>query len=328
MSNIPATFKAFEYANFGDVLQEIKLNSQVPQKSLRSNEVRIKILSAAVNPLDHKLVSWGKVFLPTEPTAENPFRLGFDLAGVIVEIGSDDVRHIKVGDAVYAAPMMAGAGSFGEYLDIDATYVARKPINLTFNEAAGVPIAGQTSYQALITHGKLQAGERVLILGGSSATGLFGIQIAKAVGAEVITTASARNAELVKSVGADQVIEYTSQQWWDVLGEHSVDLIYDCGMEPQSWDKDAQRVLKQNSGIFVTIGLARNPVESPIGATFHRLFCMSSAECLQELTKLIEAGLVKTIIDSVHSLEKVPDAIKLQLGNKARGKIIIEIATE
>ncbi|KAG2505234.1 hypothetical protein JM18_009485 [Phytophthora kernoviae] len=302
MINIPPTFKAFEYANFGDILKVMKLNLQMVQKPLTSDEVRVRVISAAVNPLDYKLVAMGATMLPTAPTDENPFRMGFDMAG----------------------------GCFGEYLNASANVVAPKPSNMTFNEAAGVPIAGVTSYQALITHGKLQVGQRVLILGGSSATGMFGIQIAKALGAEVITTASTRNVELVKSLGADQVIEYTTQKWGDILADHSVDLIYDCGMEPESWASNAQKILKLQSGIFASLSTGRRvePVESSIGAAFSLVHAIPSGECLREIAKLIEAGHVKTVIDSVYSLEKLADAIKLQQSNKARGKIIIEVAKE
>ncbi|RLN73250.1 hypothetical protein BBO99_00009485, partial [Phytophthora kernoviae] len=330
MINIPPTFKAFEYANFGDVLKVMKLNLQMVQKPLTSDEVRVRVISAAVNPLDYKLVAMGATMLPTAPTDENPFRMGFDMAGIVVEIGSGDVYGLKVGDAVFATPVLTEGGCFGEYLNASANVVAPKPSNMTFNEAAGVPIAGVTSYQALITHGKLQVGQRVLILGGSSATGMFGIQIAKALGAEVITTASTRNVELVKSLGADQVIEYTTQKWGDILADHSVDLIYDCGMEPESWASNAQKILKLQSGIFASLSTGRRvePVESSIGAAFSLVHAIPSGECLREIAKLIEAGHVKTVIDSVYSLEKLADAIKLQQSNKARGKIIIEVAKE
>ncbi|RLN51666.1 hypothetical protein BBJ29_009427 [Phytophthora kernoviae] len=220
--------------------------------------------------------------------------------------------------------------NFGEYLDIDAKYVAFKPTQPDVQRSCRCAYRRQTSYQALITHGKLQVGQRVLILGGSSATGMFGIQIAKALGAEVITTASPCNVELVKSLGADQVIEYTTQKWGDILAEPSVDLIYDCGMEPESWASNAQKILKLQSGIFASLSTGHRvePVESSIGATFSLVHAIPSGECLREIAKLIEAGHVKIVIDSVYSLEKLADAIKLQQSNKARGKIIIEVAKE
>ncbi|KAG2977441.1 hypothetical protein JG687_00018451 [Phytophthora cactorum] len=327
MTTIPATFKAYEYYKFGDALEEIKFNANVAQKPLKANELRVKIFSAAVNPVDYKLVTYGPHILPHAPTTENPFRVGFDMAGKVVEVGSD-VKDYKVGDEIFAMPGIVSFGTFGEYINIETKFVAPKPSNMSWNEAAGVPLAGQTSWQALVTYGKLQKGQCVLILGGSSGTGVFAIQIAKALGAEVITTCSARNVELVKSLGADQVVDYTKEKWSEVLAEHSIDLIYDCGMEPASWNDVAQKVLKEKTGIFVTILTIDKPIESPIGATLHQIFNAPCTEYLLELKKLIEAGKVKTIIDSVHPLENVMEAFKVQMSSRARGKIVIEIAKE
>ncbi|RLN61130.1 hypothetical protein BBJ29_009630 [Phytophthora kernoviae] len=327
MVSIPSTFKAYEYYKFGDAMEEVKLNTKVAQKPLKANEVRVKIISAAVNPVDYKLVQYGPMILPTAPTAENPFRVGFDMSGKVVEIGSD-VKNYQVGDEVFSMPGLDSFGTFGEYLNVQTKYLAHKPSSLTFNEAAGVPLAGQTSWQALVTYGKLQAGQRVLILGGSSGTGIFAIQMAKALGAEVITTSSFRNTELVKSLGADQVIDYTKETWSEVLTEHSVDLIYDCGVEPASWNDAAQKVLKKQSGIFVTILTVDKPIESPIGATFHQIFNKPCTEFLLEVKKLIDAGKVKVIIDSVHPLENLMEAFKVQKSSRAKGKIVIEVTKD
>ncbi|KAG3246059.1 hypothetical protein PI124_g9226 [Phytophthora idaei] len=290
----PTTFKAYEFANYGDVLEEAKLNANVSQKPLEPTQVRVKVVSAAINPLDYKLLLFGSAFLPTAPTAETPLRMGFDTAGVVVEVGA-------------------------------VTSVASKLVTPCTARPTSLLV---TSFQALNNLGKLEAGQRVLILGGSSATGQFAVQVAKARGADVITTVSPRNIELVTSLGADQVIDYTSKKWGTVLVEHSVDLIYDCGVEPASWATDAQKVLKKNRGKFVTIGMGPKPVESPIGATFHQLFLHPNPEDIQSLTKLVEAGQVKPTIDSVHPFEKLLDAIKLQMSNRAQGKIIIEISDE
>ncbi|KAG7376888.1 hypothetical protein PHYPSEUDO_012578 [Phytophthora pseudosyringae] len=172
-------------------------------KSLDRNHVRIKVLSAAVNPLDYKLHYFGSLAIAVGPTLEKPLRMGFDLSGVIVEVGSGDARDFEVGDAVFGSADMAGMGSFAEYVALEADHVVHKPSNVTVNEAAGVSIAGLASYQGLANRAKVQAGQRVLILGGGTAAGQLGIQIAKAFGAEVITTASPRNTDLVKSLGAD-----------------------------------------------------------------------------------------------------------------------------
>ncbi|KAI9915197.1 hypothetical protein PsorP6_006916 [Peronosclerospora sorghi] len=284
----PPTFKAYEYSKYGDPLEEITLNPQAPQQPLKRSELRVQIFSAALNPVDFKLVTYGPHILPHAPTAENPFRVGFDMAGEVVEVGSD-VTDYQVGDEIFGMPGFENFGTFAEYINIDTKYVVPKPRTMSWNEAAGVPLAGETIWQALVTYGKLQKGQRVLILGGSSGTGVFGIQIAKAIGAEVITTCSHRNVELVKSLGAVEVIDYTKEKWSDVVAEHS------------------------------------DPIPSPIGATLHQIFNTPCSDYLFELKKLIEAGKIKTIIDSVHPPEDVMKAIKLQMTGRARGKIIIEI---
>ncbi|KAG7375219.1 hypothetical protein PHYBOEH_003116 [Phytophthora boehmeriae] len=328
MSTIPSTFKVYQYEHYGeDPIKEIKFNPNAEQKPLRAGEVRVKIYSASLNPIDYKLITYGPVLLSTKPTPESPFRLGFDLAGKVVELGSD-VKDYKIGDEVYAMPWLDAIGSFGEYLNVDTKFLAHKPKNMTFNEAAGVPMAAQTSWQVMHKYGKLQKGQRVLIIGGSSGTGIYGIQIAKAAGAEVIATCSHRNVELVKSLGADQVIDYTTQKWSDVLSEHSVDLIYDCGYEAASWNDEAQKILKEKTGIFVTILTVDKPIESPIGATLHQIFNAPCTEYLTEITKLIEAGKIKTVIDSVHPLENVVDAVKICMSHRAKGKIIIEVVKQ
>ncbi|ETM98825.1 hypothetical protein PPTG_19263 [Phytophthora nicotianae INRA-310] len=328
MSSIPATFKAYQFANYSDALTETKLNSAVQQKPLEPNHVRIKVLSAAVNPLDYKLHYFGSLAIAVGPTPEKPLGMGMDLSGIIVEVGSGNVRGFKVGDAVFGSADMQCMGSFAEYITLEADHIVHKPSNITVNEAAGVSIAGLASYQGLVNRAKVQAGQRVLILGGGSAVGQSGIQIAKAFGAEVITTASPRNKELVKSLGADQVIDYTSEKWVDALAEHSVDIIYDCAVESETWSTDAQKILKKNSGQFLTIGMVQNQADSPIGAKLVQYYCHPIAEDLEGLRKLIEAGKLKTTIDSVYPFDKLLDAIKHQMSGRAQGKIIIEIAKE
>ncbi|KAJ0389800.1 hypothetical protein P43SY_011919 [Pythium insidiosum] len=219
---------------------------------MQPSEVRVRVVRAAVNPIDGILVSpTGVHFLGSSPTADKPFRVGFDVAGVVVEKGaavSDD--KLQIGDQVYAMTPFTAVGTFAQYHVVDAQYVARKPSSLDWDHAASVPLVSLTSYQALVQHAKLQRGQRVLILGGSSATGIFAVQLAKALGAYVYTTTSSRNAAFVRSLGADVVIDYTQQRWRDAVGEaHSLDVIYDCGMEPGAWNTDdAQTALKRETG--------------------------------------------------------------------------------
>ncbi|KAF1316332.1 Quinone oxidoreductase protein, partial [Globisporangium splendens] len=318
------TFKAYVFENFGDAFTEIKLRTNIQHSELADHRVRIRVHAAALNPIDYKLVEQGQFFMP-EPSAEKPFRMGFDVAGTLVQVGAD-VKGLKVGDAVFGVAFFGQTGSFAEYVDVDATLVAPKPAKLTFVQAAGVPSVSQTSYQALVDDGKFKAGDSVLVLGGTSATGTAAIQIAKALGAGfVAATTSTRNVEHVKSFGADQVIDYTTEKWSEVLAAHSIDLIYDCGVEPNSWNTVAQHVLKKETGKFVTIGKVGEPIESATGASLVQSVVAPTPDMLLQLMKLIDAGKLVTPIDSVHPFENLLDAVKVQKSGHARGKIILQV---
>ncbi|TMW69155.1 hypothetical protein Poli38472_001311 [Pythium oligandrum] len=328
VASIPPTFRAFQYAAYGEPAESLVLNTDIPQQVLTNTQVRIKIRSAAINPVDWKVLqNGGRGFGLNPPTKEVPSFIGFDAAGTIVEVGAD-VKTLKVGDAVYAMTPFAKFGSVSEYLTIDEEYVAPKPTILDFNDAASLPLAVLTSWQALVTYTNVQKGERVLILGGSGGTGTLAVQIAKALGAYVITTTSARNAGFVKSLGAHEVIDYTTQKWADVIDANSIDVVYDCGMEPASWNTDAQRVLKQNTGRFITILPLSDRIESPIGATFQSILVKPSGADLRRITEYVEKKQIVPVVDSVHPFEQFVDAVlKLKTG-RARGKIVIQIHTE
>lgn len=324
-ARIPDTFRAYVAERYGDALSNIKL-VRLPQTPLPPTYVRIQTHAFGVNPIDYKLVEVGHRYLAVEPTLEKPLHLGFDVAGTVVETG-DNVSHLQVGDAVYAMTSFETTGTFAEYVTLDAKFVALKSATLDFTHAAGLPVAGETSYQGIVTHGKLTKDQRVLVFGGSSATGAFAIQIAKAFGAaHVAATTSTRNVELVRSFGADQVIDYTREKWRDVLAAHSVDLIYDCGVETASWfNGDALKVLKRGTGVFVTIEPNLEKQVASTGATFISFITDSSATYLDKLSALVDAGKLVVPIDSVHSFENLQDAITVQKSNRARGKVVVQV---
>lgn len=324
---VAATFKAWQYENYGNPFEELKLNTNVAQRALEATQVRVQVHSAALNPVDYVLIEeLGHALTGTSPSAANPYRIGFDAAGTVVEVGASVASGLKVGDVVYAMTPFNGFGTFAEYIDIDEKYVALKPTNVSFDQAASVPLAALTSYQGLLEHTKLTQGQRVLVIGGSSATGIFAVQIAKATGAFVVATTSARNVAFVKSLGADQVVDYTSQKWVDVIDAHSIDVIYDCGMEPNSWNGDGQTVLKKQTGQFVTLLPVENPIEATFGAKSHgQIMVHPSAAHLTALAKLIETGKVVTPIDSVHSFENLVEAIKRVQTRRAVGKVVLKV---
>lgn len=329
--SLPASFRSYEIRGFGDCEMAPILNLKTPVPTLEPSQVLVRVVSAATNPADVSIIEKpeaARALLPSEPSASAPQRIGFDFSGTVVQVGSAAASSFHVGDAVYGFPMFNAMGSFAEYFAIDSKLIARKPAALTFNETAAVPVVAATSYQALVDKAKVQKDERVLILGGSGGTGSSAVQIAKALGAFVIATTSARNVELVKSLGAYVVIDYTSQDWAEVLAPGSIDVIYDCGVEPDAWNDRAQKVLKPRTGRFVSIGMVIDPIESPLGATWQRVFVNSNTSTLEQITALIESGKLKVPIDSVFPFEQLRDALAKQKTKRARGKIVVQVEAQ
>ncbi|GMF33526.1 unnamed protein product [Phytophthora lilii] len=323
----PQNFRAYQYENYGSLEKELKIYTDVPQKPLGAQQVRIKVRSASVNPIDYMLLeAVGQAFLGKAPSANEPFEIGFDASGEVVEVGSN-VQRLKVGDEVYTMTPFSAFGTLGEYAVINEEFVAAKPNNLSFDEAASVPLVALTAYQGMFDHAKLHKGETVLILGGSSSVGMYAVQFAHAIGARVITTASAQKAEFVKSLGADQVIDYRSEKWQDVLEAHSVDAVYNCGMENAAWNEGAQMVLKKNTGRFVTILPMTQPVkESEFGAKLvGEVHVHPTAQQLSSVTKYLENNEVKPIIDTVYPFEKALDAYAKLKTRHALGKLVVQV---
>ncbi|KAG7398133.1 hypothetical protein PHYBOEH_011689 [Phytophthora boehmeriae] len=325
---LPATYTAYQYENYGSLESELKIRSDVPQPKLDANQVRIKVRSAAINPFDRLVMEGlGQAFLGISPSTETPFTIGIDGAGEVVEVGSD-VKRLTVGDAVYLMTPVTAFGTLAQYLVAEEQFVAKKPSNLDFNEAAAVPSVALTAHAGMFRHANLQKGQTVLILGGSSSVGMCAVQLAHDLGAKVIATTSTRNVELVKSLGADQVIDYTKEKWLDVVVPHSVDAFYDCGAENSAWNDGAQMVLKKDTGRFITITPMAQPVaESKFGAILvgevHNTD--PSADKLDVITQYIESGKIKPVIDTVYPFEKAMDAYAKLNTKRARGKLVIQV---
>lgn len=352
-TRVPITFKAYQYEGYGNPADVLRINPATKQPVLGEKQVRVRVHAAALNPADAGIVEiYGELATGSKPTVDRPYRIGFDASGVVVEIGGVKVKdgadaapihgttrnststhlnnsRLHVGDEVYFMTPFTSFGTFAEFVDVDEAYVALKPTNLSFEEVAGIPAVGLTSYQALIQHAQLKRGERVLILGGSSATGIVGIQIAKKLGAHVTATTSSRNTAFVKSLGADDVVDYTQRKWVDALAAHSIDVVYDCGVEPNSWNGDAQLVLKRDSGRFVTLHPVADPVASKFGAKFvGHIHVAPSLADLDELTQLVEAGELKLVVDVVYPFEHLAVAIARIKTRRAVGKLVLKVVAD
>jgi NADPH:quinone reductase-like Zn-dependent oxidoreductase len=323
--------KAVVYTDYGppDVLEIREIKKPAPN----DDQVLVKVHAAAVNPLDWHFIRgtpyvmrmmMGGLRKPKDPL------VGVDYAGTIEAVGKN-VTQFKPGDAVFGNR----SGAFAEYLCARADRaIALKPANMTFEQAAAVPVAAITALQGLRDQGKVQPGQKVLINGASGGVGTFAVQIAKTLGAEVTGVCSTRNVDLVRSLGADHVIDYTKEDFTK-SGEHYDVILDNVGTQPLS---GFRRVLKPN-GICVIIGGGGpndgkwvGPMARPIKAKLMSPFIsqkmgMMMAESNQKdltvLADMMQSGKVTPVIDRTYPLSQIADAIRYLEQGHARGKVVI-----
>jgi NADPH:quinone reductase-like Zn-dependent oxidoreductase len=321
---------AIVYRCYGsaDVLELEKVEKPVPA----DNEVLVKVKAASVNPLDWHYMRGSPYIMRLMGAGigkpEDP-RMGVDFAGTVEAVGSQ-VTRFKPGDDVFGR----AGGAFAEYLTIaEHRAVVLKPANMTFEQAAAVPIAATTALQGLRDKGQIKPGQKVLINGASGGVGTFAVQIAKSYGAEVTGVCSGRNEEMVRSLGADHVINYKQTDYtksgkkYDLI----IDMVGNHGLS-------ANRKVMTPEGKLVMIGGAKGdwigPLSGPIKAIMYspfveQEFLMFVAQMRQQdmavLAELLASGEVTPVIDRSYALSEVPAAIRYSEEGHARGKIIIAI---
>ncbi len=312
MSNL---MKAVQINDFGD-RKALALNDiAIPTPA--ESEVLIKVKSASVNPVDWKI---REGYLQPVLNHSLPLTLGWDVSGEIAAIGKN-VNSLKVGDAVYSRPDIAKNGSYAEYIAVVADEVALKPKSLTWQEAAGVPLAALTAWQSLYEIAKLEAGERVLIHAGSGAVGQFAIQLAKLRGAYVYTTTSARNTELVLKLGADHSIDYRKEDF-SVIKD--IDVVFDTiGGETQA---NSWKTLKQGGRLVSIVDNPDEATATQYGVSAFFCFVQPNSEQLKKLAEFADAGQLKVNIDSEFELNQVAQAHERSESGRAQGKIIINVS--
>lgn len=255
--------------------------------------------------------------------------LGADIAGCAEAVGRN-VKQFQPGDEVFGDLSACGFGAFAEYVCVPETALAPKPAGLTFEQAAAVPLAGVTALQGLRDKGQIQPGQKVLIHGASGGVGTFAVQIAKAVGAEVTGVCSTRKLGMVRSIGADRIIDYTEEDFAD-NGQH-YDLI--LGVGGNRWILDYKRALRP-SGIYVMVGgsvlqmfqaMILGPWISMSGSrSVGNLMAKPNQDDLVALKALIEAGKVRPVIDRRYELSDLPEAIRYLEAGHVQGKIVITV---
>ncbi|MDX1991887.1 MAG: NAD(P)-dependent alcohol dehydrogenase [bacterium] len=312
-----STMKAYGFRKFGGA--EVMEVMELPKPGLKANTVLIRVAAAGVNPADVVARS-GALKLFIRP----PFVPGLEVAGVVEAVGAE-VKRFKPGDAVYAMLPNTRAGGYAAYAAVAEKAVAVIPAGLSFEEAAAIPVGALTALQALRDKVHLQPGTHLLINGASGGVGTFAVQIAKAMGARVTATCSGRNVELVRGLGADEVIDYTTTNI--LSGERQFDLIFDAvGVYSFKQWKPALKV----QGTLVTVNpLFGNPLAAFLSRFGNKrltsIFVQPSGADLQQLNQWVEARKMRVVLERVYALENCADAQRTSETKRVRGKLALVV---
>jgi NADPH:quinone reductase-like Zn-dependent oxidoreductase len=327
--------KALTFKRYGKS-PEIGL-ADVPRPTLKADELLVQVHAASVNPIDNMIPTG---LFKAVLQFQLPATLGSDLAGVVIEVGSR-VTRFKPGDAIFANIFDQGTGSIAEF----AVVPALKPASLDFVQAASIPMVGLTSWQALKERLHLQAGQKIFIPAGSGGIGTFAIQLAKLLGAKVGTTTSTGNVELVRSLGADEVIDYKKQDFETVLRG------YDAALGTVRGDsieksigilKSRGRIVSLVGPLDVAFARARRlnliltfvfalmsrkimRLARKRGVDYSFLFARPDGEQLAQIGQLLEAQHIRPVIDKVFPFEQAGQALEYLAQGRSRGKVVVQM---
>ncbi len=321
--------RAIFYYTYGspDVL-ELK---EVEKPSPKDDEVLVKVYATSVNALDWHLLSSDIFLVRLNSGLLKPKHqiLGADVAGRVEVVGRN-VQQLRPGDEVFGDIFESGLGGFAEYVSAHEDAFVLKPANMTFDEVAAVPVAALTALQGLRDKGQIQPGQKVLINGASGGVGTFAVQIAKALGAEVTAVCSTRNVDMVRSIGADQVIDYTKEdftkkeQQYDLIlaanGYHSI-FDYKRALSPKG-----RYVMSGGSMAQMFQAMALGPVISMTGSNkMGNFLAKANHKDLLFIKELLEAGKIVPVIDKRYPLGEVADALRYFGEGHAKGKVVITV---
>jgi NADPH:quinone reductase len=317
--------RAMVLPKFGDRnLLELR---EVEKPTIGISDVLVKIISSGVNPVDTKIRAsgyWAKL--------NPPVILGYDAAGIIEEVGQA-VTGFKAGDEIYYTPEIVGnqVGTYAEYNSVPASIIAKKPKNLSFEDAAAIPLAGGVAWEAVIKRIKIITGETILIHGAAGGVGTFAVQFAKAAGAKVIATASKKNHDILKKLGADVLIDYHEKNAAEEALKETDGVGVDAAFDIQGDDIIARclpgiRPFGRAASILPPKGdltlLYRNNI------TLYGVFITRESKRLEEMKSVFERGLAKPLIDKILPLEEVSEAHERLESHHGLGKIVLRIASK
>jgi NADPH:quinone reductase-like Zn-dependent oxidoreductase len=314
---------------------------EMPEPVLLDDDVLVRIHDASINPLDSKIRHGAfKAILPYRL----PLILGNDVAGVVVRVGAE-VRRFKPGDEVYARPDKDRIGTFAEFVAMNEADVAPKPNNLTMEEAASIPLVALTAWQALVEIAQLKKGQKVLIHAGSGGVGTIAIQLAKHLGATVATTISTANIDLACGLGADIVIDYKKGDFEKLLSgydvvlnslgkdtlEKSLSVLKPGGRlisisgppDPEFAKANGSSWFLQQVMRLLSFGIRKKAKRHRV--TYSFLFMRADGEQLSKITELVEAGVIRPVVDRVFPFEETNEALAYVEAGRAKGKVVITV---
>lgn len=315
--------------------------ADMPLPALKDNDILVEVHAAGINLLDSKIKSGEfKLILPYKL----PLILGHDVAGVVKAVGKN-VRKFKTGDQIYARVSDHRIGTFAEFIAIDQKDAAFKPEKLSMEEAASIPLVGLTAWQVLVEKAKISRGQKVFIQAGSGGVGTIAIQLAKYLGAEVATTASSKSFDLLKGLGADRIIDYKNSDFENLLSNYDVVL----NSQDQKTLEKSLRVLRSGGKLISISGPPTPDFAKEIGAPwfvkiiltlissgirkkaksknvdYSFLFMRAEGEQLGKIAALIDAGIIKPVVDKVFPFEKTLEALSYVESGRAKGKVVVKL---
>ncbi len=326
--------KALQIKKYGGLREGLSIEN-INKPTFQNKDILIAVKAASINPIDYKIVE-GK--LKDMLSLNLPVTIGFDVSGVVVEKGVD-VLTFEIGDEVYARVPQEQMGTVAEFVAVQSDLVVKKPENISFEQASGLPLTGLTAIQALEKVG-IKEGDRILIHAGSGGVGSFAIQYAKTKGAIVYTTTSTKNVDWVKALGADRVIDYKTEDYKEVAT--NLDIVFDTLGGDYTFD--AFGIIKAGGKVTTIVGPPDEETAKQMGMTDYKLpekssklieeksavykltWMQPNAKQLNDIKRMVEDGAIKPIVDQLYSFEEGIKAYEYLETGRAKGKVIITLS--
>ncbi|WP_037319072.1 NADP-dependent oxidoreductase [Salegentibacter sp. Hel_I_6] len=326
--------KSLQIKKYGEIKDSLSIN-EIEKPSVKSNQILVEVKAASLNPIDYKMAQG---HLKELLTLDLPVTIGFDVSGVVVEKGAD-VSDFKIGDEIYSRVPQEEMGTVAEFVAISADKVAKKPENISFEEASGLPLTGITAIQALEKAG-IKEDDRILIHAGSGGVGSFAIQYAKAKGAIVYTTTSSKNVDWVKALGADRVIDYKEEDYKEVA--NNLDIVFDTLGDDYTFD--AFEIVKEGGVVTSIVGPPDEESAKIMGIKDYKLpeelsklakeksvaykhtWMQPNAAQLKGIKTMVEEGDIKPTVDLIYDFKDGIDAYEYLATGRAEGKVIISLS--